>query len=534
MWYCGLVVVGLMAAVPARTLAQADEPSVVIRVKSLDTVLQNLKLLASIVGREDAAQDIQGLIKAKVGAKGLQGIDLARPVGAYVRFGKAIEEINGAVLVPVADEQAFLTLLENLQLNPTKGKGGIYTLQALNIELYLRFSKNYAFITAMNTENLNDRSLLDPAKVLAGPADSVISAAMRLDQVPEAAKLLALGKIETDLSDLEDKAQPNETPAQKEFRKAIIRQVSKTIADVLKDGKQAGFDISMKANKDLAIQLSLTAQPGTELAKTLQSVGQGKSPFAGLMTKNPAFRGGVDFSFSPAVNQAFIKVVEEGAQKGLGDISNPDKKRHAQALLDAVLPTIKTGEFDAFFGMSGPVNNHFTLLAAVKTKDGDRLGGVVHDMLEKELKNMPADQRDKIKLDVDAAGGVKIHRFELPRDAKTGKLLDDLPGDPNLFVAFRKDALFLAIGPEALATLKEAVSSQQSGTVPAFLFDFNVARMAPAVAQNAEQKQLAAKLFPAGKESSIRIAVEGGQALTLRVSMALDVLEFFAKMKGKD
>ena len=82
---CGLLLVGLLVAVPplrADDKPAADEPAVVIRVKSLDTVLANLKLLATVVGREQNALDLQGLIKAKVGDKGLQGIDMKRPVRA--------------------------------------------------------------------------------------------------------------------------------------------------------------------------------------------------------------------------------------------------------------------------------------------------------------------------------------------------------------------------------------------------------------------------------------------------------------------
>jgi hypothetical protein len=536
---CGLVLVGLLAAVPGVHSGKkpaADEPTVVIRVKSLDTVLQNLKLLSTLLGREKAAEDIQGLIKAKVGSKGLQGIDLDRPLGAYVRFGKELDDLNGALLIPVSDQAAFVTLLDNLGMRPSKGKDGIYTLQTQqNIELYLRFANKYAYVSAVNTENLSDKNLLDPAKVLAGTADSVLSATVRLDQIPDVAKLLALGQLEQKLQDLQDDAPKDESAAQKVFRKAVIRQVSKTAADVLKEGERGRLDVTVNdAKKELTVRLSLAAQKGTELARTFKAVGQERSPFAGLMTKGAAFRGSVDVVFPEPIHKAFAAAIEEAAQKGLAEIDNPAKRKQAKELVDALLPTARSGQLDAFFGMAGPVNNHYTLLAALKVKDGDRLGTVVHDLVSAEVKTMPADAQKRIQLDADSAGSVKVHRFELPPDPKTGKVLDELPGDPNLYVAFRKDALFLAIGPSALATLKEAVASQQSGTAPVFLFDFNVARMSPTIAKTAEQKELARKLFPAGKEGSIRTVVEGGDSLNVQVNLTLDVLEFFAKMnEGK-
>src|SRR5262249_3443002 len=82
--WCPLVVVGLLlpvAAPAARAGGKADDPTVVIRVNSLDTLLKDLKVLATLINQDKAAQDIQDLLKAKAGGKGLQGIDLTRPAG---------------------------------------------------------------------------------------------------------------------------------------------------------------------------------------------------------------------------------------------------------------------------------------------------------------------------------------------------------------------------------------------------------------------------------------------------------------------
>jgi hypothetical protein len=540
-WYSGVVMIGLsaLAAAPvarAGDKVAADEPTVVIRVKSLDTVLQNFKVLASLLGREQAADDIQALIKAKVGAKGLQGVDLSRPFGAYVRFGKELEDLNGAVLIPVADQPAFLAGLENIGLSPAKGKDGIYTLQTkLNIDLYLRFAKNYAFVSGINTENLSEKNLLDPAKVLAGPADSVISATVRLDQVPDPAKLLVMAQLEQNLQNEQDKAIQGETPAQKEFRKVTLRHLAKVVSDVLKEGQRVRLDIALdKDKKDLAVRFSLSANGGTDLARTIESAGRNKSAFAGLMTHNAALRGSVGTAFPPAMHKAFANAIEEAADKAIAGLGTESKRKQAQSLINAVMPTVKAGQLDAFFGMTGPVDKHYTLLAAVKVANGDELGAVVHELIVGELKNLSAEQKQKIQLDVASVGTVKIHKFELPPDAKTGKVIEDLPGDPNLYVAFRKDAVLLAIGQNSLATLKEAIAVDQPGPVPVALFDFDVARIAPSLAQTPEQRALAAKLFPSGKEGKIRVAVEGGETLTLRLNIGLDVLEFFAKMKGKD
>src|SRR5580698_6190896 len=124
-WLAVLFVPLVVLLSPAARAQEA--PTVVVRVKSLDALLKNLNLVVKLVGQEEAANQIEGLIKSKIGKKGLEGIDTSRPFGAYVRFGKAIDEVNGAILVPMIDEKTFLGLLENLSIEVTKDKNDIYT-----------------------------------------------------------------------------------------------------------------------------------------------------------------------------------------------------------------------------------------------------------------------------------------------------------------------------------------------------------------------------------------------------------------------
>ena len=82
----------LIVMVAPVTAGDAPPPAIVVRVKSIDAVVDNFKLLASIAGREEAAAQIEGLIKTQVGDKGLSGIDMAKPFGAYARLGEKPDE----------------------------------------------------------------------------------------------------------------------------------------------------------------------------------------------------------------------------------------------------------------------------------------------------------------------------------------------------------------------------------------------------------------------------------------------------------
>jgi hypothetical protein len=168
----------------------------------------------------------------------------------------------------------------------------------------------------------------------------------------------------------------------------------------------------------------------------------------------------------------------------------------------------------------------------MKLKDGDKLGKTVRDLLKDALNDIPENQRGKIQLDFDSVGSVKIHRFEVPKDPKLDKIITDVAGDNQLYVAFRDDALFVALGKESLVTLKAALAQKESAASQPLVFNFDVARMANLIAKTQEQKDLAVKLFPKGDNGRVRLSIEGGTSLSARLQMRLNVLEFLVKMKN--
>ena len=526
------LVVLLAPAVRAGEKA-AETPTVVVRVKSLNALLDNLNLVVKLVGQEEAAHQIEGLIKSKIGKKGLEGIDPARPFGAYVRFGKAIDEINGAILIPMIDEKTFLTLLESLDVNFTKDKAGIYTHKTnKNFDLYFRFAHQYLYITSVNTESIQDKNLLDPAKALAIGNDATISMVARVDQIPNDAKLIALAQLEEALLAAQKKGNPNETKLQEEFRVALLRDVNKLGSSLIREATEVRFDLDViDKTKEMTVNFSITGKPNSELAKTIQNLGSLKSPLAGLIKKDLAFDGGVHFVLPEALQKAFGDVIDEAVERSLGGIQDAKKKQQAETLFKALMPTAKGGEFQIVAAVLGPKADYYTMIAGLKLKDGDKLGNTVRDLLQEALKDIPPALREKIHLDIDSVGTVKIHKFELPSDPKIDKLLEVVAGDNQLYLAFRDDAVFLALGKESLATLKTVLAKKDSAASQLLVFDFDVVRMAKLMAQTPQQKELADKLFPAGENGRVRLSVDGGASLSARLQMRLNVLEFLVKLK---
>src|SRR5713101_4229696 len=168
-WFSFASLVCLVAipqSVSAQDTKKSTPPTVVVRVRSVDTVIDNVKLVVALAGRENIAQQIEGLIKTKVGPKGLEGIDPKRPFGGYARFTEELEVPAGVLMVPIADENAFLGWLENLNFKASKDEQGLYTVKTgLPVDVYFRFANKYAYVTAHNREGVDPANLIEPGKI---------------------------------------------------------------------------------------------------------------------------------------------------------------------------------------------------------------------------------------------------------------------------------------------------------------------------------------------------------------------------------
>jgi hypothetical protein len=515
---------------PATAAAQANgvPPTVVVRVHSIDALFGHAKFLAKMAGQEDAVRQIEGLIQGKLGQNGLEGVDGKKPIGFYLRMGKELDDIAGAALIPISNENAFLNLLKNLNVQIAKGADGIYTIKTGSpVDAYLRFANQYAYVTALNTTALEEKNLLAPAKVLAGKPTTAFALTIRLDQVPDAAKLIAMAQAEQLLQEVQNQKVPGETDTQKAFKVAACNEIGKFIAAVLKEGAELTAEVDLNEKGDLAATFSLSGMAKSELAAGIEAIAKNPSLFAGLLKSDAALEGMGHVKLPEALVKALGDVVDEAKALALAGIQEAAKKQQAEALFKVIVPTLKAGDFDGALVMV-PSGKHFTVLTAFKVKDGTGLGKTVRELVSDSIKDLPPALQQKIKLDLDAVGPTKIHKIELPANNQEGKMAEAFLGDLSLYVAFRDDAVFLSVGKDGLAAIKEAVPVQASGAGPMLLYELDVARLPflpPAAAAKAKQ------LFPGGQGGTIRFSVEGGAALTVRLGTKVSVLQFLGQIR---
>jgi hypothetical protein len=504
----------LMAAAAS---AQDVTPAAVVRVRSIDAAIEGARTLAKLAleGDEKAADDlfrqIEGELKSKVGIKAVEGIDRTRPIGAYVRLGKELDDVTGAILIPIDDEKKFLAFIEAFPVTVNAFGGGVYTISNPSpVEFYLKFGNKYAYITAMNKNALDN--MIDPAKVLGTAKEGpLFHVAGRFDQVPETARQLILAAVEDKLQEEANKNQPNETPAQKELRISLLRQMTQGFKALLNEGQEAAlkFDID-PTNKKVKIESGLTGKPGSDLAKAIQGMGQRKSAFTGLGSIDPAVRGSLSLALPDSVRKAFNKVIDEAVSKSLDSIADAEKKKQAQDLFDALNPTLKSGDVDVFGSLLGPgADKKYVVLVGAKVEKGKQLQGTLLKLLDELLAQAPDQVKALIKLNIDESNGTKIHRFDIPAMGNDAEKLERIVGSLQLSVAIREDAALVALGSAGQETLKEALKAKGAAATPLSTFEVNIGKLFAGIEGD---------LTEAARERILRIAKEAGNP-PLRASL---------------
>jgi hypothetical protein len=502
---------------------ESTAPTVVVRVSSFETVVENAKLLAKLFGKEEMGEQFEALIKAKVGAKGLEGIDPRRPIGLYTLISEDLSEAAAVGMVPVADEKALLGLLEDLNFKAEKDKKGVYIIQQdiVPFKIGFRFAHQYAYVTAVNLQALAPKRLIPPSRVFPANVPGLISVTVRLDQVPKTAKDLVLGKMEEKLAEAKEAKEKGETDAQHQARIVMLDAFARQMAVVLKDGRElnAQVDIDVKG-QELSVQVSLDAQPDSGLARDIRRLGEEKSLFAGMLIKGAAVNGLVHLLFPEEVKKALAPVIDEGLAQAVKNEPNEAKRAQVEKLVKALAPSLKAGEFDGALSLRGPsAAKRYTLVAGVKLREGKNLEGTLREI----LKALPEEERDKIKLDADSCKGLSIHRVDATKGFK--KEARALFGDSPVYVSFRPDAVLIALGDDGLEALKAAIKAEPGLAAP-LVIELSAARLAQSFGKTDKEKKAAREAFPDGEEGRITVTVDGGSSVRLQIRVALSVVRY--------
>ena len=518
---------------------KSNGPTVMLRVQSVEKLLDNAEYIAALAGQEELAKQFIGFVRALTDdKKGIEGIDIKKPFALYANLAPEILNSEVILMIPIADKDAFIDLLKTRLALEIKEDKGLYSTEAPNNAgaVYFRFANDYVYGTFLNKDNVDLKKLPKPADVV-GKGESVLSLNVRIDRVPEEMKKFALGAIEEKLQEGKKQPLPNETPSIKTVKEAVIDSLAGGLKSILTDGEEITIKLDVDAKKDeLALEFNMTAKKGSELAKDFAGLKTKKSvSFGSLAARNSALMLAVNVSLPPSVKKAMGPAIDELVKLGLG-MAPEEIAKLIDPLVKSLVPTFKAGDLDAGVVLLGPdAENKYTAVVAAKIVKGKD----VEKSVKEVLKSVPAEISQVFDLDADTAGEHKLHAVRVKG------FLDDnakkLFGESDIWLAFRDDAVLISFGPKGKDALKEALKAAPA-TGSLAKIEVSVSRLIALADLQAGKdgkaaKKAAEKVFgknPNGGDTVV-LTVDGGESLRIRAALKGKVIKFIVeadKAKG--
>jgi hypothetical protein len=519
----GLMLI-LPAAVPAG--AQSIKPALVLTLAPYDQLRSDLFYLSRLAGQEQFAAQIEMLIDLPTGNSGLRGIDRKKPMGAYFGWVGPREDDGVLVLlIPVTDQTAFFDMLGNLNIKPTQDNDGVYSANVENVPdpVYLRFAGGYAYVSPHDKRGLADDRLLAPGDALAGRNGSEASLTVNIDRVPDAFRDRVVAEFLQVMEEAKRRPSPFETAWQRKFRQAMFDESTMSLKKDLANLDEMSLRLDLdRAAGDIALTMKVAAKPGTTAAADLQKYVQASSITAGLMNKDAAISGTMYFYVPERIRGIFDSLIDDGRAETLANAKDQSERATLTTVFDAFMPTLRSSEFDGTFNLQGPDGNGlYTLVGGFRVKNGARM--------EQAFRNeAPKDPTTDVRFDVDRAGTVSIHRLVAPDMDRDGLRIF---GGNTVYLAFRDDAVLVALGSGGLGAIKDALKVAPSiGKI--MDFQITLSQLVP-LADDPTANEAARKMFADKKDGDdrIRLTVEvGDNTETLRLTTKTKLIEYVRRL----
>lgn len=520
----GLLAVAICLIAPLS--AMAADPPLEFQVQPLGRLLSDVRSVVKMVGGEKAINEFNDKLKEKLGEKGLEGLDLDRPVLGYVAFNGKIEELVGVLAVPVTGEKEFLELMQRLDIEkPKLVEKGLYELpiKDKDAKVLMRFEAQYAYIAIGKdpTSTISTKSLVPPAKLYDASEKSLASVRVHFDRLPKEIR----EQISDGLKGLKSKLDELQLPpdASEPARKAVdeLIKLGNRYADLLQDAESATARVILDADSgEAALEVGLAGKPGSNLAKSIAARKPSTNKFAGLITPDTTFGLKLQLPFFAKEIQNAAVIGLEGGQKAIAANAPPQFKGLIDETFKGLIRTVNDGECDLTVALRGPDKDGlYTVVGAVAFEDPSGLEKELRALFKTEV---PPMYKAIFNLDVAKVGNTNIHQAKvgafLPPEAQ--KIFGD---EASVTFAFAPHGIFIAFGPDAVNTLKTALEVKKTPS-PVFELVSNPSRVRKFLAAIGTEVPMGVgnqdKLF-----SSLALSLEGGKELRLRLSTNLKSLE---------
>ncbi|MSR51490.1 MAG: hypothetical protein EXS07_15755 [Gemmataceae bacterium] len=513
---------------PVHAQAPKPTPGVVFRMQPINRLVENAFFLAEAVGMKEQAKMIEGSLKGLTGPKGIEGIDPEKPIGLYGNIGPNLIDSEVVGLIPIADEKTFVEMLGKLNLQPKKGENGIYVMNIPNspFPMFFMFKDGYMYATIRDEKGIDDKKLLSPKELLSVEKTGVMSISLNLSGLPEDLIKNIVPQIELQIAEAKQKKIPGETPAVEKLRNDVSEMLLQFIVQVFTQGDDLTMKVDMDRKAgDIGLGVTFKGKNGSELAKTIAGMGAGKSMGAGMISKDSVLHMNMNSVIPATARKDFIKVFQEGINKSIEDEKDASKKGAMEKMAKALAPTLELGTMDAVMEVRKTSNGKFAFLTAMKIAEGKK----IEEVIKLLYKDLPDSEKKKLSLDFAKAGDTNVHKVDILVQPADVKNFGSEPG----YLAISNDVILFAGGEKSLPLVNEALSSSAK---PSPIFEFEIAFNKAAgllTKEFADAVEVAEKIFKENPNSDkLKLTLEGGKELSLKMSMKSTVLTFFKAADG--
>lgn len=509
---------------------KSPEPALIVQIKSLDGLLGDVKYIAKLFDQEDQVEQIDGVIAAWAGDKGLAGtgLDPKKPFLAYALASGGGVDSPFAVMLPVVDEALLLKFLENFQVKPEKDKDGIYSVELPNapVLLYVRLANGYAYVTANDRDNIASQKLVAPDKLTAADANRLMGLTLRLDLIPDDLKQLILGQVERRMAELKDEAPPGESPEQARMRKAGIDMANQLVKVVLSEARALDFNTAIdRAKDDFAVGLSIDGKPDTMMKLVISAMASGTTKF--VPSSDTAFHAGLNVSVPAIFRPLLGTIIDSGMKDAVEREADPTRREIAKKLFSSIVPTLKAGVLDLHLAAgSAAATGKYNVVAGLGVENG--LG--IENAVKFTVGQIPAADRGNIRLDVAKLDNMNVHQLKLDQLDRAGQRL--FGTDASAWAAFAPSAMMLGVGGDGATSFRGLAAGNTAKPAPLLLVEGSVARMTP-LADDARARTVADRVFGQAPDGTdrFRVSLEGGPRLELKASVKGLVLKYFKQLE---
>lgn len=472
-WLVAVAVAVVATATPAAPVPVPGEgkyepPTATAHTLPGAKVLADVKAYAKLIGGEAAVKKLDEMLVELFGKATLPGLDLTRPACAYLYLRANLEESSGVLVIPTTSEKEALALLEKMGISAkvdraTPGRHKLVPEDPnFPLPLYAQFADGgkllYVSVNA-KPDVLEKDKLIPVAKLVDPKATTHLTLTAYPDRVPNAARQMVFDFIDLELMaelDRMEQRKPRDMPPSfPTFMKELLKLGKRSLASLFTecDRVTVGGHLNAKSG-NVETETVIVPKANTAFATDIAAIKAPVGRFHQLTTKDSVL-GGWAVLPTPLPKElrthggAFLKewagILKNGAPKSLDDLF--------EAIGEQVSKAVTGGKVDGGFGLAGPNKaDLYTGVAAVAVDDA----AVLEKAARAAVKALPADAAAMIKFDAMKVEGVAVHTVSAG-DGIGPDLQRIFGADAKLHVAFGKDAVYAAVGPDAEAELKRAM-----------------------------------------------------------------------------